>query len=96
MNRWKPRREADRWPGATPVWLIGTQLVALIVAMVIQYYCYDRIWTPLQRFYFSAYIRSQILIRFGTGGSGGRAHPIARCPAAFHGHSDVPASEGEP
>ena len=69
MNRWKPRREADRWPGATPVWLIGTQLVALIVAMTIQYYCYDRVWTPLQRFYFSAYIRSQILIRFGISAS---------------------------
>ncbi len=47
------------------VWLIGTQLLALIVAMTIQYYSYDRVWTPLQRFYFSAYVRSQILMRFG-------------------------------
>lgn len=69
MTRWKPQRGADRWPGATPVWLIGTQLVALIVAMVIQYYCYDRVWSPLQRFYFSVYIRSQILIRFGISAS---------------------------
>ena len=47
------------------MWVIGTQLLALIVAMTIQYYCYDRVWTPLQRFYFSAYVRSQILMRFG-------------------------------
>jgi len=65
MNRWRPRREADRWPSATPVWLIGTQLLALIAAMTIQYYSYYRVWTPLQRFYFSAYVRSQILMRFG-------------------------------
>ena len=33
--------------------------------MTIQYYSYYRVWTPLQRFYFSAYVRSQILMRFG-------------------------------
>jgi hypothetical protein len=48
------------------VWLIGTQLLALMVAMSIQYYSYYRVWTPLQRFYFSAYVRSQILMRFGV------------------------------
>jgi len=64
MIQWKPRAEPNRWPGATSVWLIGTQLLALIAAMTIQYYSYYRVWTPLQRFYFSAYVRSQILMRF--------------------------------
>jgi hypothetical protein len=66
MNEWRPR-EPDRWPNATPAWVMGTQLLALIVAMMIQCYRYDRVCTPLQRFYFSDYVRSQILTRLGIG-----------------------------
>ncbi len=64
MNKWG-QPELCRWPSASPAWVIGVLLAAVMSSLVIQYYRYTRLWTPLQRFYFGDYARNLILAGFG-------------------------------
>ena len=58
---WGRTDDAGTWPHPTPAWTITTLLVALLSAVAIETYRYAAIWTPLQRWYVSAYLRSQVI-----------------------------------
>jgi hypothetical protein len=60
-QQWGRTDEAGTWPHPKPVWTFATLVVALLGAVAIGAYRYTTIWTPLQRWYVAAYVRSGLI-----------------------------------
>lgn len=61
MNQqWGRADTAGTWPRPKPVWTLALLLVAIASGAAVGAYRYATIWTPLQRLYFSPYLRSQL------------------------------------
>ena len=57
---WGRAAEAGKWQRAVPVWFLSVTLLALASGIGVWWVRQTFVWTPLQRFYFSAYSRSAI------------------------------------
>lgn len=55
-QKWGREEYAGEWPSSKAVWTIGAVFVALVAAGAISAYRYARVWTPLQRNYFTPYL----------------------------------------
>jgi hypothetical protein len=55
------------WPSDRRVWTIAAFFVALLSVVAIYVYRYERVWTPLQRFYLAQYLASESNLRKNTG-----------------------------
>src|SRR4029077_14050155 len=62
---WGRQASAGTWISTRPVWALSAALVAVVSVIGVGQYRYSR-WTPLQRFYFPAYVRSAILDALGV------------------------------
>src|SRR5437870_12797312 len=62
---WGRQASAGTWISTRPVWALSAALVAVVSVIGLGQYRYSR-WTPLQRFYFPAYVRSTILDALGV------------------------------
>src|SRR2546422_5521855 len=62
---WGRQASAGTWISTRPVWAFSVALVAVVSVIGLGQYRYSR-WTPLQRFYFPAYVRSTILDVLGV------------------------------
>src|SRR5438128_6947810 len=61
MNyEWGRAQEAGKWQRAVPVWLMSVILLALASAIGVWWVRQALVWTPLQQFYLSAYVRSAV------------------------------------
>jgi hypothetical protein len=59
MNyEWGRAPEAGKWQRAVPVWLMSVILLALASGIGVWWVRQVLVWTPLQQFYLSAYVRS--------------------------------------
>jgi hypothetical protein len=67
---WGRTDAAGTWLYPKPAWTLATLLVALLSVIAVGAYRYARMWTPLQRWYVSSYLRSQVLgsLGFSTAG----------------------------
>ncbi len=63
--QWGRAPDAGRWQRAMPVWLISVILLALASGVAVWLYRQAFVWTPLQRFYLSAYARSALASSLG-------------------------------
>jgi hypothetical protein len=71
MNQtWGRAETAGTWLNPRPVWTIATFVLALLCAAAIETYEYAFTWTPLERWYLSAYVRSGLIggLGFTTAG----------------------------
>ena len=50
-QQWGREADAGDWPSERRVWTIAAFFVALASVAAIYVYRYERVWTPLQRFY---------------------------------------------
>jgi hypothetical protein len=57
---WGRAAEAGRWQRAVPVWFMSVILLALASGIGVWWVRQTVVWTPLQRFYLSAYTRSAL------------------------------------
>src|SRR5277367_4071101 len=57
-QEWGREGYAGDWPSARRVWTIAAFFVALASVAAIYVYRYERVWTPLQRFYLPQYLSS--------------------------------------
>lgn len=57
-QKWGREGYAGEWPSSKPVWTIAAFFLALAAAAAIYAYRYERVWTPLQRFYLTQYLAS--------------------------------------
>jgi len=64
-DSWGRQASAGRWIRTRPAWALSAALVAVVSVIGLGQYRYSR-WTPLQRFYFPAYVRSTILDALGV------------------------------
>jgi type IV secretory pathway TraG/TraD family ATPase VirD4 len=64
-DTWGRARTAGAWLHPTPVWLIAALLLAMVSAAAVETHRYAAIWTPLQRLYLPAYLRSGLLQGLG-------------------------------
>ena len=64
-DSWGARRRRARWIRTRPAWALSAALVAVVSVIGLGQYRYSR-WTPLQRFYFPAHVRSTILDAVGV------------------------------
>src|SRR4029077_7148795 len=62
---WGRQASAGTWISTRPVWALSAALVAVVSVIGVGQYRYSR-WTPLQQFYFPAYVRSTILDALGA------------------------------
>jgi type IV secretory pathway TraG/TraD family ATPase VirD4 len=67
---WGRLETAGQWPHPRPVWTLAMLVIALISAAAIQAYDCTIRWTPLQRWYVSAYLRSGLIAGLGFTGVG--------------------------
>src|SRR5215470_11546739 len=67
---WGRVETAGQWPHPRPVWTLAVLVIALISAAAIQAYDCTIKWTPLQRWYVSAYLRSGLVAGLGFTGAG--------------------------
>jgi hypothetical protein len=58
---WGRREGAGNWQNPKPVWSLAALLIALLGAIAVEAYQYAAVWTPLQRYYLSAYLRSAMV-----------------------------------
>jgi hypothetical protein len=58
---WGRADTAGTWPHPRPTWTMAALCVALLSAVAIEAYRYVVTWTPLQRWYVSAYLRSAVI-----------------------------------
>src|ERR1700730_1567799 len=66
MDRsWGREASAGTWIRTRPAWAFSAMLIAVVSVIGLGQYRYSR-WTPLQRLYFPAYIRSTILDVLGV------------------------------
>lgn len=63
--QWGRSPDAGRWQRAIPVWLLSMILIALASGVAVWWIRQSFIWTPLQRFYLSAYTRSALASSLG-------------------------------
>jgi hypothetical protein len=68
-DTWGRTDAAGRWLHPTPAWTVTTLLVAVLSAVAIGAYRYTT-WTPLQRWYLSSYLRSQVMGGLGVAARG--------------------------
>lgn len=61
---WGRQASAGTWLSTRPAWALGALLLALVTVIGLGQYRYSH-WTPLQRFYFPAYVRSTLLHLLG-------------------------------
>jgi hypothetical protein len=68
-QEWGRADAAGTWPRPRPVWTLALLLMAIVSGAAIGAYRYATIWTPLQRFYLSSYLRSECAsaLAFKTG-----------------------------
>ena len=64
-DSWGRQASAGRWIRTRPAWALSAALVAVVSVIGLGQYRYSR-WTPLQQFYFPAYVRSTILDAVGV------------------------------
>ena len=57
-HEWRQHRSASEWSNRHPAWTWMWMFVVLASMLAICTYRYIAVWTPLQRFYFTTYIRS--------------------------------------
>jgi type IV secretory pathway TraG/TraD family ATPase VirD4 len=57
---WGRAPEAGKWQRAIPVWFMSVVLVALVSGIGMWWVRQVLVWTPLQQFYLSAYVRSAL------------------------------------
>ena len=62
---WGREASAGTWINTRPAWALSAALIAIVSVIGLGQYRYSR-WTPLQRFYFPAYVRSTILDALGV------------------------------
>src|SRR5712691_9272079 len=66
MNyEWGRASEAGKWQRAVPVWFMSVMLLALVSGIGVWWIRQTFVWTPLQQFYFSAYVRSALATSIG-------------------------------
>ena len=66
---WGHRDGAGNWLDPRPVWTLAALVIAMLSAVAVEGYQYAAVWTPLQRFYLSPYLRSAmagVVTRTGT------------------------------
>jgi type IV secretory pathway TraG/TraD family ATPase VirD4 len=63
--QWGRTPDAGRWQRAMPVWFVSVILLALASGIGVWQYRQTFVWTPLQRFYLSAYVRSALANSLG-------------------------------
>lgn len=61
---WGRQASAGTWMRTRPAWALSAALLAVVSVIGLGQYRYSR-WTPLQRFYFSSYVRSTTLDLLG-------------------------------
>lgn len=66
-QEWGREGYAGDWPSDRRVWTIAAFFVALASVAAIYVYRYERVWTPLQRFYLAQYLNSDTNLRKNTG-----------------------------
>jgi type IV secretory pathway TraG/TraD family ATPase VirD4 len=68
-QQWGRADGAGTWPHPKPVWTLALLLTAMMSGAAIGAYRYTAIWTPLQRFYLSSFLRSEFAsaLAFKTG-----------------------------
>jgi hypothetical protein len=64
-HSWGRDDAAGTWPHPKPMWTIAALAVAVIGAALVGAYRYMQDWTPLQRFYLSTYVRSDVMSGLG-------------------------------
>ena len=64
-HSWGRQASAGTWIGTRPAWALSATLVAVVSVIGLGQYRYSR-WTPLQQFYFPAYLRSTVLDALGV------------------------------
>lgn len=57
---WGRSDVAGTWPRPKYLWFVSLLVVALLAGMAAGFYHHERTWTPLQRWYLSAYVKSAI------------------------------------
>jgi hypothetical protein len=67
---WGRVDNAGTWPNGRPVWTFVALLLALMSGIGVAEYRYTEAWTPLQRFYLTAYLRSALASQVGLTRSG--------------------------
>jgi type IV secretory pathway TraG/TraD family ATPase VirD4 len=66
-QKWGREEYVGNWPSDRRVWSIAAFFVALMSVVAIWVYRYERVWTPLQRFYLAQYLASESNLRKNTG-----------------------------
>jgi type IV secretory pathway TraG/TraD family ATPase VirD4 len=66
-QKWGREGYAGDWPSDRRVWTIAAFFVALVSVVAIYVYRYERVWTPMQRFYLGQYLASDTNLRKNTG-----------------------------
>lgn len=91
---WRDRR-APAWPNRHPARTWIPVFVALACMLAICTYRYIQVWTPLQRFYFTTYIRSAL--RSATSSAGTGEYDLLAVTTKNGGHwaSDGEVTEGK-
>src|SRR5262245_44159632 len=92
---WGRQASAGTWIGTRPAWVCSAALLAIVSVIGLGQYRYSR-WTPLQQFYFPAYVRSTLLDALGitTPGRYALLTVIDRRGARLAVEADVEAAPG--
>ncbi len=64
-QQWGRASGAGTWPRPKPIWLMSVLVLAVVGAVAVGLYRHAAVWTPLQRFYLSAYTRSALASSVG-------------------------------
>jgi len=67
---WGRSDTAGRWFPPRPIWTIAAFVTALLAAVAVQAYQIAFSWTPLQRWYLSAYVKSGVIGGLGVTATG--------------------------
>jgi hypothetical protein len=70
VTEWGRRDNAGRWPPRNGAWTLTALLVSVLISCGVFVRQYQTSWTPLQRLYFSAYVRTAVMRRIGLSGTG--------------------------
>ena len=69
-QQWGRAEAAGTWPGARAAWTVATLLLALLNAVAVEVYQVATTWSPLQRAYASAYVRTAVMAAMDVSSSG--------------------------